>query len=85
MESTDAWVKVFDVVGGQVLFMLDQNDEGEPTVMQKTLVDGVSIGIGMGFKDTDEGYEQRDEYFSKIDQEIAEKFMIGARRLLSEQ
>ncbi|AZS78772.1 hypothetical protein ELS24_10145 [Achromobacter spanius] len=67
--------------GRQVLYYADSNEEGEPQVIAVTSVEGITVRVGMTFKDSDSGHDKRDKFFGQVSPEHASKFeamAIGA-------
>lgn len=61
--------------GRQVLVYMDSEDEaGNPSLIMVIAIDCVTVKLGSGFKDTDDGYEARDKAFAGYSVEMADKF-----------
>ncbi|HLV16003.1 MAG TPA: hypothetical protein VKY70_00880 [Pseudomonas sp.] len=73
--SSSDFAKIFYANGiGQILVMRDTNDECNPALNIYFEPKGFGVcRIGLGFKDTDDGWEKRDEAFAKMDQAMAEE------------
>jgi hypothetical protein len=72
----DDFAKIVRTTSGrQVLAYMDSEDEtGNPSLVMVIAIDGVTVTLGSGFKDTDDGYESRDKAFAGYGVEMADKF-----------
>lgn len=63
----------------QILIIKENNDEGNPNIYVKFDCDeiGAVASIGLGYKDTVEGYELRDTKFNEIDITKAEEIVAS--------
>jgi len=67
--------------GRQVLYYTDSSEDGEPQVIAVTSVEGVTVRVGMTFKDSASGHDKRDKFFDEVATDQASKFeamAIGA-------
>lgn len=76
------FAKLFDVADTQVLYLLEEDDDGHPGVRMRTSVNGMSVSVmpTCDGGDVDKQWEWAEAVFNKIDQEAAERFhahMLG--------
>lgn len=75
----ERFVKVFEAHGRQIMFLKDQNDEGDAKLSIITRIDGSEINFGVVFSG-DDADADLDAAFDKADQEAADaygKALIG--------
>ena len=57
---------------GQVVVILDTDEESKPQVTFKFQPEGYGVcSIGPSWPDTDEGWDNAESYFAKVDEELA--------------
>ncbi len=76
----EKFAKLFEVDGiGQILVIQDSNDEGAPSVkFMFTPKDLGVCSIGPSFPDSDEGWDDCDKFFGKVDVDFAVEFITSA-------
>lgn len=67
------FAKLFeDVLGGQVLYTMDETDDGEASITARTDHDDIAVVVKMTGWRGDEGFDKRDQAFAGITREQAE-------------
>ena len=76
------FAKVFETEeAGQLMVKRDSNEEGEPEVRVYFKPKELGVcSIGLGFEDTDEGFDSADLIFSKANKKWALGIAIGAMK-----
>lgn len=76
----EIWVRIFKSNGKQVLVEKSTTDEGLPEILFRWQEDDFAISTGPSWKVADENsFNQRDNYFQRIDQKMVDGFVSKAR------
>lgn len=67
--------------GEQVLYFKDNGDEG-PELVAMTNMDGITLRVGLGFADTDDGEAKREAQFNSVGVEHADEFRATAASMV---
>jgi len=68
------FAKMFNTQHGQVVAMIQANDDGAPEVRFFCKPDGLDVSsVAFSYPDSDEGWSRAEDGFAKVDIELAEK------------
>lgn len=80
------FAKIYGPDVQQVLILKDEDEEGNPQLKIMTNADsGGIVSLGMGFDDTDDGWEKLDRAFEQMDEVTALKYISNLLDELLEQ
>ncbi|MBX9348786.1 hypothetical protein K5M36_16990 [Chromobacterium vaccinii] len=67
---------------GQVLVMLDQNDDGNPAISFHAKPEDLGVcSTSLAFPDTEDGWDKAEAVFESIDEDVAKKGVADIFRL----
>lgn len=78
------FAKLFDVEDTQVLYVLDEDDEGFPGVRIRTSVEGIIVQLTPTYRseDEDENWNKAEAAFALIGQADADAFFANASAMI---
>jgi nitrate reductase NapAB chaperone NapD len=66
------FAKIFNTEKGQILAVMDTNDNGDPAITVSASPSGLGVcSSALVFHDSDEGYEQQEKAFSDMTEDVA--------------
>lgn len=79
------FAKLFEVAGTQVLYLLDEDDDGFPGIRMRTSVEGLTIQMMPTWRGADEdvNWNKAEAAFQKLGQADAEWYFAKASEMVS--
>lgn len=79
------FAKLFDVAETQVLYILDEDDDGFPGIRMRTSVEGLTIQMMPTWRGTDEdvNLNKAEAAFQKLGREDAEAYFAKVSKMVS--
>ena len=73
------FAKLYETEVGQILVTIDSDADGEPCVSYQFTPENLGVcRVGIGFKDTAEGWDSADKHFSSVNEESALETVTAA-------